>query len=169
MRRRELEFIVKLRSGSVQWMTHVQLSGSEMYQNFCNKSSYLRILTLPATSNTTTAARYRKAVIPVPQPNSYFWLDLRAFGAAAYSNLLTLTDRYTHMYVVKAIYDRYDNDNHTRIRVNVEHFPEANFVADAWFLHLHTGNSDKVPTGATRVTHPFKSKNRLKLSVPEKE
>ena len=85
-----------------------------------------------------------------------------------YYFFISLPERFTKTYMVKATSRGHSDDKRKTINVEVDHFPNARFKADVWFLYLHKLNP-VLPRNAILINKKLKTKYSINLRVPESE
>lgn len=166
--RSKMEVLVRFNNNKIQWCNQREVVNLELFGQYIEHSPYLGVLNLSADAAKRAKSLMQRSPIEDTSESESFLIDVRAFGAATYSKFTHLPDRYTTTYFVKVKTGTFVNDQRKTIAINVELFPQANFVADKWFLYLHKGPV-KPPKDSVIITPVLKNRYKLKLTSPENE
>jgi hypothetical protein len=117
--RTSIHFYILFADGCYHWKEwNKELFHTIQYETFCNSLPQLFPLITLLKESLILIKQMNNTPITVIAPNDIVYMDIRAFGAGWYDSL-NLPNSHFNIYVVKIVYTKWHNSNHTRISVSI--------------------------------------------------
>ena len=164
--RTTMEFYVRFKDKSTQWLTFVpDLTTTTLFGDYCHGIPQLRQLLVSAEAAKKMKSDAKRAVIDkkLVAPGTTVYVDIRSWGAGAwYSGLSDLPNKDTLTYVLLCEYKEYCSETHKKIQA---HFPliDATWHVDNWFVTTY-GQCKHLKADHILLTSQMIKKYKLNLT-----
>ena len=168
-KRSTMEIFVEFNNGTTSWLTFKDVAQCSAWEKYCDGIMYMVVLNYSAAEVGHFKRSIARSGIDNSKFGDSFFMNLRAFGAATYADMLKLPDRFTVDYWVVATIRPDGNAGIKKVALVDIPSLKLSFEADCVFVHMHL-YLHQLPTGARCLTpKQIKTYGLLNLPNPEDE